>query len=117
MSRARELAEAHIEYVIEIIEAHGASVREIEIARAHYVTAFMHGYKHAEEDIAEKTKTINTAPFAINAPFAYSDGPLRGIKIGGGFIPTEPITTYGSASATNMIDIMAGGGIKLGNIE
>ena len=52
-TRAKELAEAHWAYIRGILEAHGIEEKKIKEAAYHYPTAFVHGYKHAIEDIKE----------------------------------------------------------------
>ena len=45
------LAENHWEYVETTLRAHGAPEEDILIARHHYITAFVHGYKHAKANL------------------------------------------------------------------
>ena len=52
--RANELADAHWGYVSEVLKKHMVSDNMIEIAGFHYKSAFVHGYKHAIEDIDEE---------------------------------------------------------------
>jgi hypothetical protein len=42
------LADEHWGYVKEVLELHGA--REIQAIGWHYKTAFIHGYKHGQQD-------------------------------------------------------------------
>ena len=48
---AKSLAEDHWRYMEEILVAYGAEKGEIRAARFHYISAFVHGYKHAIEDV------------------------------------------------------------------
>jgi PP-loop superfamily ATP-utilizing enzyme len=50
-SDPKELAYAHWGYVRELLEAHEETDAVIERCGFHYVSAFLHGYKHALEDI------------------------------------------------------------------
>ena len=50
-NRARKLANDHWGYIAQLLEAHDESSDTIEICRFHYVEAFVHGYKHALEDL------------------------------------------------------------------
>ena len=49
-SRAKELAEAHWNYINATLSAHGVPDDEIEKVGFHYKTAFVHGYGHGQED-------------------------------------------------------------------
>jgi hypothetical protein len=42
-----ELIESHWEYIEALLTAHG--VKEIEIIKFHYMSAFEHGFKHGVE--------------------------------------------------------------------
>ena len=48
--RGKELAEAHWAYIDELLKAHRAGENERETAKADYIPAFEHGYKHGRED-------------------------------------------------------------------
>jgi hypothetical protein len=50
-TRAKELAQAHWEYIRGILEAHLHGEGTIKMAGYHYLTSFEHGYKHALEDV------------------------------------------------------------------
>ena len=50
IDKVRDLAEAHWEYIAGILEVHGGTENDISIIRYHYITAFIHGWKHAKED-------------------------------------------------------------------
>lgn len=49
--RAKSLAEDHWSYLEELLETHRHLQEVIEACGFHYVTAFVHGYKHAMEDV------------------------------------------------------------------
>jgi hypothetical protein len=49
-SRIERLAAAHWEYVESVLRVHGETDKVIEKCSHHYQTAFVHGWKHAEED-------------------------------------------------------------------
>lgn len=49
--RANQLAIDHWGYIAGVLEAHGEDRKGIDAARYHYLTAFVHGYKHALEDV------------------------------------------------------------------
>ena len=46
---AEELALAHWEYVEKVLEHTDLKPNEIENIGFHYITAFIHGYKHGKE--------------------------------------------------------------------
>jgi len=50
MDRAEELARAHWGYIESVLSKHDLTMHEIELAEFHYVSAFIHGYKHGEGD-------------------------------------------------------------------
>jgi len=50
MERAKRLAEEHWSYVEELLTTHGVDRDGVEITKFHYISAFIHGYKHAMED-------------------------------------------------------------------
>jgi hypothetical protein len=49
-SRIESLAAAHWAYVESVLRVHGETDDVIEKCRHHYQTAFVHGWKHSEED-------------------------------------------------------------------
>jgi hypothetical protein len=49
-SRAEFLAEAHWDYVESVLRAHDEDEDIINRCKHHYITAFVHGWKHARED-------------------------------------------------------------------
>ena len=48
----KELAEAHWGYSNELLLTHGIPKEETDIIGFHYVSAFLHGYKHAKEGLS-----------------------------------------------------------------
>ena len=44
------LAKAHWEYVKSVLVRHGVENPELNLIGFHYMTAFIHGYKHGIED-------------------------------------------------------------------
>lgn len=50
MSKAAELAEAHWSYVRDVLKAHVVDNKTINTVKFHYITSFIHGYKHGVED-------------------------------------------------------------------
>ena len=51
--RAIKLAEEHWNYIDKLLELHAVEKELRDIISYHYKTAFIHGYKHAMEDINE----------------------------------------------------------------
>jgi hypothetical protein len=47
----KELADAHWSYIESLLATHNNSPEEIDVIGFHYKTAFIHGYKHAVEDL------------------------------------------------------------------
>lgn len=45
-----ELSEKHWSYINELLLAHGEKIRTIDKCKFHYISAFIHGWKHAKED-------------------------------------------------------------------
>lgn len=50
MSRAKELTEAHWDYIKKVLRTTGIDDEYIEIIGFHYCTALFHGYNHGWED-------------------------------------------------------------------
>jgi hypothetical protein len=65
----KALAEAHWSYVESVLSNHDLSEREIGIAKFHYISAFIHGYKHGVEE--------NHYPDEERAPRVPSRRPAR----------------------------------------
>jgi hypothetical protein len=49
-SDAHKLALDHWAFINELLESHGIPAESRAIAQFHYVSAFIHGFKHAEEE-------------------------------------------------------------------
>ncbi len=59
-----KLAKEHWDYIKELINVHILLDEEtLAMLRFHYITAFIHGYKHAINEIKESS---NTFPIKIN---------------------------------------------------
>lgn len=69
MDTVKALAEAHWGYVEDVLSNHDLTEREIGIAKFHYVSAFIHGYKHGVED--------SQYPDEERAPRKFSRRPVR----------------------------------------
>jgi len=54
MTRAEELAEPHWGYIRGLMESTGVDQKIIDACAYVYITAFIHGYKHALEDIRDE---------------------------------------------------------------
>ena len=53
MNDPETLSKAHWSYVASVLKAHGESEEVIKKCGHHYITAFVHGWKHAKEDVEE----------------------------------------------------------------
>jgi hypothetical protein len=49
--RAEKLAEEHWKYIEGVLALHGVKSEDVGLIGWHYRTAFLHGYKHGQEDI------------------------------------------------------------------
>ena len=49
---ATKLANDHWQYIESLIRTYADDDDEIAIAKFHYISAFIHGYKHGQEDTA-----------------------------------------------------------------
>ena len=59
MERGKELAEMHWNYIKELLQSHNEESEIISLVEFHYKTAFIHGYKHAIEDMLLKFDNKN----------------------------------------------------------
>lgn len=68
--RAEQLAQAHWGYIEGLLLAHNLTQAEVDAAAYHYTTAFVHGYKHAMEDVKPwpDNKPIEPSYPATNFP-------------------------------------------------
>lgn len=55
-ARVAAMAGAHWSYVESVLKVHDVIDSEIKACGHHYLTAFVHGYKHALEDIAAEAE-------------------------------------------------------------
>ena len=55
-SRAEELADAHWDYIEQVLETAGYVAEQLDEIGFHYRTAMVHGYKHGVEDAINKAK-------------------------------------------------------------
>lgn len=53
-SRSETLAKDHWGYIKSLMETHRVDENTINTMGFHYVTAFVHGYKHAQEDMQSR---------------------------------------------------------------
>ena len=75
-NRAEQLADEHWDnYVGPLAEAHGSTPLEYDIAKFHYKSAFMHGYKHALEDVEAERKQ-SELPVPPTPPYKADDEPF-----------------------------------------
>jgi hypothetical protein len=51
---AEELAKAHCEYVLDLLDTHEVSPDVIGVVKFHYVEAFKHGFKHGVDYMLER---------------------------------------------------------------
>lgn len=58
LTEAERLAEAHWDYIDGIMIAHQQQDNVRNVCRYHYVTAFVHGYKHALEAVEESRRVF-----------------------------------------------------------
>jgi len=51
LSRAKELADQHADYICKLLHSHNVDETIIKVVKFHYKTAFINGYKHCLEDL------------------------------------------------------------------
>ena len=56
MNKSTKLAKAHWGYIGKVLKIHQADEILISLIELHYTTAFIHGYKHGQEDLIEQYK-------------------------------------------------------------
>jgi hypothetical protein len=56
LAKARETAEAHWNFIEALLQAHVEEDSVIEKCGFHFVEAFVHGYKHALEDMKDENQ-------------------------------------------------------------
>jgi len=60
--RAAKLAHDHWRYISSVLDAHRINDEEINVIGHHYQTAFIHGYKHGQEDAQAATCCCRRSP-------------------------------------------------------
>jgi hypothetical protein len=50
MEKAKKLAEEHWSYIEGVLKAHGINESIIALVKFHYISAFIHGWKHKTEE-------------------------------------------------------------------
>lgn len=83
--RVKILAEAHWTYIESLLGAHNIAPETIDIAEFHYKSAFIHGYKHRDEEelednICDCTKESHTDPLIQWATKLRPSGTLLGVR-------------------------------------
>ncbi len=58
MNKSTKLAKEHWEYISKVLKIHQTDKALISIIELHYTTAFIHGYKHGQEDLIEQYKKL-----------------------------------------------------------
>lgn len=56
MNKSTKLAKEHWGYICEVLKIHQADEILISLIELHYKTAFIHGYKHGQEDLIDQYK-------------------------------------------------------------
>ena len=56
MNKSTKLAKEHWEYISKVLKIHQVDKALISIIEPHYTIAFIHGYKHGQEDLIEQYK-------------------------------------------------------------
>lgn len=56
MENAKKLSYEHWKYIRELLLIHGLDNEEVEMVGFHYKTAFIHGYKHGQEQLIKDYK-------------------------------------------------------------
>lgn len=57
LEKAKQLAQEHWNYLEQLLLTHNIPVEQINIIGFHYKTAFIHGYKHSQEDCEDAKKS------------------------------------------------------------
>lgn len=57
IDKSKQLACEHWAYVKQLLLTHGVSIEQVNIIGFHYKTAFIHGYKHGQEDCGNIIRT------------------------------------------------------------
>lgn len=56
MNNVKKLSEDHWKYIKELLLVHGLNEVDINTIGFHYKAAFIHGYKHGQEQLVEDYK-------------------------------------------------------------
>ena len=56
MNKSTKLAKEHCEYISKVLKIHQEDEILISLIELHYKTAFIHGYKHGQEDLIDQYK-------------------------------------------------------------
>jgi len=70
VSEAKKEADLHWAFIEGLLRAHGTSEESIVMCKYHYTSAFVHGWKHAEEIHAEcvsNPEIINRAALILKS--------------------------------------------------
>ena len=60
LDKAKQLARDHWGYIKQLLLTHGVPIEQVNVIGFHYKTAFIHGYKHGQEDCNEtKNRLVN----------------------------------------------------------
>lgn len=62
-SPVERLADAHWEYVKGLLELYCKDAKIMESTEYHYKTAFIHGYKHGQEEYIKQNKACTNNPW------------------------------------------------------
>lgn len=94
-ARANDLAEAHWNHTEGILAVHNVTAAAIAACGYHYKTAFIHGYKHALEDIAgEQRATHEEGAAAPTGAHRRPPAPTG---------PRHPNSPYGTEEANECV--------------
>lgn len=69
MQTVQKLAEAHWSYIQDFLLTHGESSETITKIKFHYISAFIHGYKHGIEDVENAQRDLgDNLLFGVDGP-------------------------------------------------
>ena len=54
LNESKRLAREHWAYIKQLLLTHGVQIEQVNIIGFHYETAFVHGYKHGQEDCSSQ---------------------------------------------------------------
>ena len=58
LENAKQLSNEHWTYIEKLLRTHNTPDRDIRLVEFHYKTAFIHGYKHALEELKQNSGGI-----------------------------------------------------------